>query len=68
MVHLDQVLDVGNERENGALSAWLPTQSVHLWRYLYGVTLGYSIFLPLQHRLEDRAGEQEKDRAGGQEG
>ena len=36
-----------------------PAVSVCLLTSLYGVTLGYSIFLPLQHRLEDRAEEQE---------
>jgi len=36
-----------------------PAVAVDLITILYGVTLGYGIFLPLQHRLEDRAREQE---------
>ena len=36
-----------------------PAMAVCLLTSFYGVTLGYGIFLPLQHRLEDRAREQE---------
>jgi len=36
-----------------------PAVAVSLLTSIYGVIMGYGIFLPLQHRLEDRAREQE---------
>ena len=47
LVNLDEFTELG------------PRVALCLLTTLYGVILGYGIFLPLQHRLEDRALEQE---------